>query len=273
MSYWRDKVVVITGGAAGLGQVLAGQLSRRGARLVLADRDQGALDSAVAELASGGCTARGVRADITRQPDVDRLFQGVSEQDGRLDALINCAGRSMRGEILNTTPEEFDDLLQLNFYALVRCTRAASSLLLDSGGHLVNIGSLAAKMAARFLGAYPVSKHAVAAYSQQLRLEIGPRGVHVLLVCPGPIARADAGHRYAQQSPDLPPEAQRPGGGVRMAGLDPVMLARRILRACERRQPELVIPWRARVLASLCQLFPSWGDRAILRKTSLKKPS
>jgi len=268
MNYWRDKVAIITGGAAGLGRVLAGQLAGRNAQLILADRDQQALDDAVDQLGQHGARVRGIATDITRQADVDQLFQNVTEREGQLNLLINCAGRSTRGEILNTTPEDFDSLLQLNFYALVRCTRAAAEPLLATGGHVVNIGSLAAKMAARFLGAYPVSKHAVAAYSQQLRLELGPRGLHVLLVCPGPIARPDAGHRYADQAQDLPVAAQRPGGGVRIKGLDPDRLAQRILRACELRKPELVIPWRARLLATLCQLAPRWGDALILRKTS-----
>ena len=81
--------------------------------------------------------------------------------------------------------------MELNLIALVRCTRAAVAHLLARRGHVVNIGSLAAKSAARWVGAYPATKFAVAAYSQQLRLELGPEGLHVLLVCPGPIPRKD----------------------------------------------------------------------------------
>ena len=74
---------------------------------------------------------------------------------------------------------------------------------------MVNIGSLAAKSAARFLGAYPASKFPVAAYSQQLRYELNPQGVHVLLVCPGPIARPDAGRRTTTRRPTC---RKRPAG-------------------------------------------------------------
>ncbi len=72
-------------------------------------------------------------------------------------------------------------MLDLNFTAAVRCTRAAASHLLKSKGHIVNIGSLASKSATKYLGAYPVSKHAIAAYSLQLRMELVPEGLHVLL--------------------------------------------------------------------------------------------
>ena len=127
----------------------------------------------------------GVQADITRQEDVDRLIARTVDYFGRLDVLVNNAGRSMRGKVLDTTPEQFRDLMELNLIALVRCTRAAVPHLLRRRGHVVNIGSLAAKSAARWVGAYPATKFAVAAYSQQLRLELGPRGVARAAGLPG----------------------------------------------------------------------------------------
>ena len=131
-------------------------------------------------------------ADITEQDQVDALFAQTLDRFGRLDVLVNNAGRSMRGKLADTTPEQFRDLMELNLLALVRCTRAALPHLLAQRGHVVNIGSLASKSAARWVGAYPATKFAVAAYTQQLRLELTPEGLHVLLVCPGPIARAGA---------------------------------------------------------------------------------
>jgi short-subunit dehydrogenase len=181
--------------------------------------------------------------------------------------MANIVGRSARGAILDTTPEMFRDMLELNFLSTVHGTRAAAPHLIKSGGHLVNMGSLAAKSAARFLGAYPVSKFPLAAYSQQLRYELGPQGVHVLLVCPGPMQRSDAGQRYDDQASDLPESARRPGGGVRVSGIPPAKLAERLLRACQRRVPELVVPTRARLLFAILQLWPSLGDRILLRMT------
>jgi NAD(P)-dependent dehydrogenase (short-subunit alcohol dehydrogenase family) len=268
MSYWNEKVVVITGGAAGLGKRLAMHLVRSQARVVLADCNEAVLRDTVTELERLDDRIQGVTTDITCQESVEALFARVDETCGRLDALVNCAGRSGRGAALDTTPEVFQQFLDLNFLGTVRCSRAAIPRLLERRGHLVNIGSLAAKMAARFIGAYPVSKFAVAAYSHQLRLELNEQGLHVLLVCPGPIAREDAGQRYSQESADLPASAHKPGGGVKLKGLDPDLLCQRILRACERRQPELVIPSKVRWLAAITQLWPSLGDKIILKKTS-----
>ncbi len=180
---------------------------------------------------------------------------------------MNAAGISARSAILDTTEADFQLLWDLNFLGVVRCTRAASERLLQARGHVVNVGSLASKIAARYLGAYPASKFAVAAYSQQLRLELGPRGLHVLLVCPGPLAREDAGRRYDAQATGLPESARQPGGGARLKRINPHWLARRIVSACERRKAELVVPGTARWLFALAQLSPALGDWILRRKT------
>ena len=216
---------------------------------------------------AGGADVLGIHADITRQEDVDRLFTQTLDRFGRLDVLVNNAGRSMRGKVLDTTPEQFRDLMELNLIALVRCTRAAVPHLLRQRGHVVNIGSLAAKSAARWVGAYPATKFAVAAYSQQLRLELGDQGLHVLLVCPGPIQRKDARLYPLEGLEDVPESARAPGAGVQVRATAPQDLARAILRACQRRRPELVVPAKARLLFALAQLWPSLGDWIVRRKS------
>jgi short-subunit dehydrogenase len=265
--YWKDKVVVITGASAGLGRHIAGEMLEAGASIVIAARDVERLSATAAALSSSGRRVLAIGADVTRQDQVDDLFGRALGEFGRLDALVNCVGVSSRGRALETTPEEFLRALEINFLSVVRCTRAAAGQLAKSHGHLINIGSLSGKTASRYLGAYPASKFALAAYTQQLRLELAGDGVHVLLVSPGPIAREDAGVRYADQAADLPASAQRPGGGVKLKGVDPRALARRILVACQRRQPELVVPGRAKLLFALQQLSPRVGDWILRRMT------
>jgi NAD(P)-dependent dehydrogenase (short-subunit alcohol dehydrogenase family) len=266
-TYWHDKVALVTGGSSGLGRIIADALAAAGAKVAVAGLEAEAVEATQRDLQAAGCDALGVQADITRQEDVDRLFARVVGQYGRLDVLVNNAGRSTRGKVADTTPEQFRDLMELNFISLVRCTRAALPYLMARRGHVVNIGSLAAKAASRWVGAYPASKHAVAAYSQQLRLELGPEGLHVLLVCPGPIERKDARLYPLAGLEDIPEHARRPGGGVRVGAIPPAKLAAAILQACERRKPELVLPAKSRLLFALMQLWPSLGDWIILRKS------
>jgi uncharacterized protein len=267
MSYWKDKVVLVTGGSSGLGRIIAEAFAAAGSSVVIAARQQANLERAAAEMRVQGREVLGIAADITRQEDVDRLFEETISRFGRLDVLVNNAGRTMRGKALDTTPEQFRELLELNFLGLVRCTRAAAAHLIKQKGHLVNIGSLAAKSAARWVGAYPATKFAVAAYSQQLRLELGPQGLHVLLVCPGPITRKGDRFQPLEGLHDLPAKARRPGAGVKTRPLSPDRLAYAILQACQHRQPELIFPYRARLLFAISQLFPRLGDWIILRHT------
>ncbi len=268
VDYWQDKVCVVTGASAGLGAVIARTLSARGAKLVLVARRVQPLEELADNLRALGGEVMTVAADLTVPEDVDSLVQQVTQRHDRVDLLCNCAGRSARGAIHATTAEDFQQLLDVNFLAAVRTTRAFVPNLLQQQGHVVHIGSLASKVAARFLAAYPASKFALAAYAQQLRLELGPEGLHVLLVCPGPILRDDAMARYAAEAVGLPAEARLPGGGAKLKGIDPQWLAERILTACERRQSELVVPWKVRLLAALSQLSPRVGDWLLLRSTS-----
>ena len=267
MTYWKDKVAIVAGGSAGLGRAISGALASRGANLVIAARDTQRLEKVATELAGRGGKIEPISADVSRDDDVAQLIDTTLHHFGRIDMLINAVGRSTRQSIEETTPEEFRDLFETNFISAVRCTQAALPHLLKSGGHLVFIGSLVSKVATPNLGAYPASKFAVAGYSQQLRLELGPRGLHVLLVCPGPIARDDAGVRYDEQSKKLPASARQPGGGAKLRAIDPMWLAAKTLRACERRKPELIVPGKARLLFALAALWPSLGDWIVRQKT------
>jgi uncharacterized protein len=267
MSYWRNKVVLVTGGSSGLGHVIAETFAEAGANVSIAGLEAEPLSRTTREMQSAGFNVLGLQADITRQDHVDRLFAQTLDHFGRLDVLVNNAGRSMRGKLIDTSPEQFRDLMELNLIALVRCTRAAIPHLLRERGHVVNIGSLAAKSAARWVGAYPATKFAVAAYSQQLRLELGSSGLHVLLVCPGPIKRKNPRLYPFKGLEGLPESARQPGAGVKTLALSPQKLAQSILSACRHRRSELIVPTSARLLFAIAQLWPSLADWIVLRLT------
>ncbi len=267
MGYWQDKVVVVTGGSSGLGRIIAEGFGKAGAKLAVVALECGDVHNAADEMTDAGIETLPVCGNITKQEDVDRAFDEIVRHYGRIDVLVNNAGRSMRGHVLETTPEQFQSLFDLNVLGTIRCTKAAAPHLLKTRGHIVNIGSLAAKSASRWVGAYPVSKFAVAAFSQQLRLELGPKGVHTLLVCPGPIKR-DAERLYRLEGTEgIPENALKPGAGVKVGKIDPQRLAARILKACERRKPELVVPAKAKLLFAIAQLWPALADWLVLKNT------
>jgi short-subunit dehydrogenase len=273
MVYWHSKRAVITGGSAGLGRELARVLVERGARVAIVARRAEPLETTAAELRGLGGQVLTVAADVTNSRDVDQLATTIQSAWGGLDLLCNCAGRSMRGTVLGTSVEDFRALWEVNFLSALQCSQTFARTLTENHGHIVLVGSLASKTAAGYLGAYPASKFPLAALAQQLRVERREGGPHVLLVCPGPIARGadDSEHaaaRYAEQFVELPAAAQKPGGGAKVRAIDPRRLSEQILDACQQRRAELVVPVSARLLFAISQLSPSVGDWLLRRMTS-----
>ena len=265
--WWSSRA-----GRADLGRAIAAAFARAGAKVVIAARGGEALAHTTEAMRGDGLEVTAIAADVTQQESVEALFAETLRRFGRLDVLVNNAGRSMRSLAADTTPEDFQALMELNLIGLVRCTRASLPHLLQSRGHLVNISSLAGKVAARYMGAYPATKSAVTAYTQQLRLELAPEGLHVLLVCPGPIARDGAPsaalqHARPEDLARMPGSARKPGAGVKTGLIRPEKLAAAIVRACERRRSELIFPRYVRLLLALMQLSPSLGDWIVRRVT------
>jgi hypothetical protein len=253
---WQDRRVIVAGGTTGFGLVLARHLARAGARVLVVGRSGEGVRRAIEACERHGVTIRGVPADLGRAGEGGRVV-----------------GECLR--MLATDVGRLQAFLDANLLAAVEISQAAADDLAAARGHLVFIGSLAGKIVMPFMGPYSVAKAALAAYADALRLELAPRGVHVLLVSPGPIRRADddpaaadAVNRYADEAAaaGLPPEATAPGGTTSLAPLDPDALARRVLTACRRGTAELVVPRAPGLLAGLIEWFPDAGRRLLAWK-------
>lgn len=236
--------------------------------LTLVARDQRRLEEAAEELRAlpGAGEVRTVAADLS-EPHATERAAAEADAQRPIDFACHAAGLSTRGRIVDTSREEHERLMAINFFAAAELASALGERLSDRKGRLVLIGSLATRVAPAFLGAYPTSKHPLAALAQQLRMELGPHGLRTLLVCPGPIARADAGARYDTAAEGLPDAARQPGGGAKVAAIDPTHLAERILQASRRGQADLVVPAKSRLLFALTQLAPAWGDWLLRKNT------
>ena len=217
---------------------------------------------------------RGIAADLERAGEGGRVVGEALRLWRGVDDLFFCVGRSGRRTMLSTSGDELQAFFTANVLTAVEITRAAADDIAANHGHAVYVGSLAGKLVTPFMGPYCVAKSALAAYVDAVRLELAPRGAHVLLVSPGPIARAgddpraaDAADRYRDDvaRAGLPPEASTPGGTRAVAPLDPDRLAAAVLEACRRRESELVVPRKAGLLAGLIEWFPDWGRRVLAR--------
>lgn len=272
MSANDGSVALVTGASAGLGFHVAAEFLALGYRVVLVGRDASRLQSALDRLPPDhACRAAGEVCDLTVPEQVAELMSGIRDRFGRLDVLVNCVGASDRGLIENLAPEKVDMLIRQNVHTALLCSRHAIELLESSSGVIVNIGSMASKVGARFIGGYAIAKHALAGMTQQLRLELKPRGIHVGLVSPGPIRRDDEGSRYdAVVDESLPRQAAQPGGGTRIKGLPPERVAHAVIRMVRRRSPDIVVPSYLRILIAVGHAWPRLGDWLLLKFTSVK---
>lgn len=268
-------VAIITGGAAGLGLAIAREFLAAGFDVLIVSRDAEKAGVGAVELANQfpqGPAVQTVAADVTGAAGASAAMAACDRHFGRLDVLVNCVGASDRGTISELSLERLDELMSANVHAALLCSQAALPMLRRSRGAIVNIGSLASKVGARYVGGYAIAKHALAGLSQQLRLELKPEGIHVALVCPGPILRADASLRYRERlTTSLPEEAAAPGAGAKLRGLDPQEVAKRVVRCAQKRLPEAILPRHVRLLITLGQAFPKLGDALLLRFTSSRR--
>jgi short-subunit dehydrogenase len=270
---WQDRRVIVAGGTAGFGLVLARHLDAAGARVLIVGRSSEGVRQGLAACGAGN-RLRGITADLARPGEGGRVAGEALRILGGIDDLFFCVGRSGRGEILKTDAEQLREYFDANVSSAVEITQAVADDVATASGHLVYIGSLAGKLVTPFMGPYCVAKSALAAYVDAVRLEMTPRGAHVLLVSPGPIRRDDddpradaAADRYAADvaQAGLPADALRPGGTRAIKQLDPNRLAEQVLTACLRRQSELVVPRKAGLLAGLIEWCPDWGRRILAR--------
>lgn len=273
-------VAIVTGASAGLGLHIAETLLRQGYRVVIVGRDAGRLAAAMDRIVSSDTeTSDGLadrvashRGDVSDAAEVDVLMKFVDQRFGRLDVLVNAVGESDRGWIESLSQQRLDELIRQNVVTAMLCSQAAIERLEKTGGVIVNIGSLASKVGARYIGGYAIAKHALAGMTSQLRLELRDRGIHVALVNPGPIRRDDAGSRYVDRvDASLPADAARPGGGARIKGLSPERVADAVVRCIRRRTPDVVLPGYLRLLITVGQGFPRLGDWMLIRFTSKKR--
>jgi short-subunit dehydrogenase len=181
-----DQVVIITGASSGIGEATARRLARAGAKLVLAARRTDRLEKLCAELDPTGEKTLVTACDITSDTDRRALVDAAVKRFGRIDALINNAGYGQRGPVERVPIESIRANYETNVFSLVALTQLVAPLLRAQGhGRIVNVGSVAGRIARPMSSVYDSTKHAVEALTDGLRGELKPFNVQVVLVRPG----------------------------------------------------------------------------------------
>ena len=198
-----DDVAVITGAGSGIGEGTAHVLANAGARIVCAGRREAEIERVAAAIRDGGGEAIAVRTDVTVDADVERLMQAAIDQWGRLDILVNNAGGSpIQAPLLELPREEWDNTLALNLTAVWNCTRVAAKLMND-GGRVVNVSSIAADQIVPYSGHYSAAKRGVNSLTESFAYELAPR-IRVNTVMPGLVPTEIAMKALKVTHDDLP---------------------------------------------------------------------
>ncbi|KAG7459799.1 hypothetical protein MATL_G00214510 [Megalops atlanticus] len=261
-AYIQDAVVVITGASSGLGKECARVFHAAGARLILCGRDRARLQELVQELKEVAdskqktYTPSTVIFDLSDTETVASAAEEILKCHGHVDILINNAGVSYRGTILNTHVDVHKEVMGINYFGPVALTQAIlPSMVQRRKGHVAVISSVQGKIAIPFRSAYAASKHATQAYFDCLRAEVEQYGLEVSVISPGYIrtnlslnAVTGDGSKYGVLDKNT------------AEGRDPREVAEAVLRAVGRRKKDVLLagplPTLAVYIRTLCpQLF------------------
>jgi NADP-dependent 3-hydroxy acid dehydrogenase YdfG len=189
------SVALVTGASSGIGEATARALARAGAAVALAARRMDRLDELAREIEQHGGRALAIETDVTDREQAEAAVQRTVAELGRLDTVVNNAGVMLLGPMLDAPVEEWDRMIALNLQGLLYVTHAALPHLLQAAAgeprrvaDLVNISSVAGRVARSGSGVYNLTKHGVGAASESLRQELAARHVRVSLVEPGAVA-------------------------------------------------------------------------------------
>jgi len=187
--YFGDTLVSVTGAGSGIGRETALAFAREGAELVISDIDEATVKETAAQITGRGGVAHAYILDVSDADAVEEFAEQVSAAHGVPDIVVNNAGVGQAGLFLDTPREEFDRVLAINFGGVVNCCRSFGRRLVDrgTGGHIVNISSMAAYSPQQSMNAYSTSKAAVFMFGDCLRAELDQAGVGLTTVCPGVI--------------------------------------------------------------------------------------
>jgi len=254
MTFYKDKVVWITGASSGIGEALAYTFTKQGSKLILSARRENELERVKKKCALADDRILVLPMDVGDIGRVHEHAQKALTHFGGIDILINNAGVSHWTKVKDLSLDVIRKIFDVNFFGGVVLTKAVLPYMLGrKQGHIVVISSILGKIIVRKQAAYTATKHALQGFYDTLRIEVQDEGVNVLLVCPG-FVRTDV----ARNSLNRDGVAINQDNEKIKKGLDPLYVSERILNAMVKGKDEIIVagfPEKMGIL--LRRFFPS----------------
>ncbi len=187
----QGKVAIVTGGNSGIGKAIVEYLAELGAQVVIDYRSHPeATEELEREIGSYGGSSFGVQADVSKLDDIQRLIDAAVAQYGRIDVMVNNAGVETRTSVLDTTPEQYDKVLDVNLRGVFFATQYAAKQMIaqGGGGRIINISSVHEDWPMPGNTAYCLAKGGVRMLTRTAALELAPHGINIVNVGPGAVA-------------------------------------------------------------------------------------
>lgn len=262
-SYFKDKVVIVTGGTDGIGKALVEELINQGAKVATCGRNHDKLYQLQTQHASAALHT--MVADVSSENDCRRLVEMTVKIFGGIDVLINNAGISMRAELKDTSMDVIRKVMDINFFGAVYCTKYALPFLTERKGTVVGISSIAGYRGLPGRSGYSASKHALQGWMEAIRTELLDSGVNVMWVCPG---FTTSNIRNAALTKDGETQGESPMDEGKMMAAEEC--AQRILVAIEKRKRTVVMTFQGKQTVFMNKFFPNLTDK-LVKKFYYKK--
>ena len=256
MSFFTDKVVVITGGTEGIGRALIEALIPLGAKISTCGRNHDKLYNL--QLQYANVLLHAVTCDVSNEQDCKKFIESTIKTFGGIDILINNAGISMRALVKDADVEVIRKVMSVNFYGAVYCTKFALQSITERQGSIVGISSVAGYRGLPGRSAYSASKFALHGWLEALRTELYETGVNVMWVSPG---FTTSNIRNAALNKEGFSQGESPMDETKM--MSAAECARHILHAIEKRRRTLVLTFTGKRTVFMNRFFPSLTDKLV----------
>jgi NAD(P)-dependent dehydrogenase (short-subunit alcohol dehydrogenase family) len=255
---FRDRVALITGGSRGLGLEIARQLCDQAGKIAILARDPDELARAKAELAARGGEVLTLQCDLLDAAEIQSAIESTLTHFGKIDILINNAGTIEVGPLAHMKLEDFDRAMRLHFWApFILTMQIIPHMRSIGGGRIVNISSIGGKIAVPHMAPYSASKFALTGFSDGIRAELAQDKIFVTTVTPGMMRTGSQVHARFKGDHSAEYKWFELSSKLPLASISAERAARKILHACRRGRPAVVMPSSAYFVIAANALFPN----------------